>query len=82
MPANKPITKIKNKLKDHDIDGFIIPLTDQFLSEYIAEYDNRLKWVTNFTGSAGVAVILEKKAAFFTDGRYTIQAKNEINLRD
>ena len=73
---------IKNRIKtlrkkfDHfDIDGYIVPKNDEFFSEY-AEND-RLKNISSFTGSAGLAIILKKKNYLFVDGRYTIQAQNE-----
>ncbi len=66
---------LRKKFKDFEIDGYIIPKNDQFFSEY-AEND-RLKNISNFTGSAGLAIILRKDNYLFVDGRYTIQAENE-----
>jgi len=66
---------LKKKLNYFNIDGYIIPKNDEFFSEY-AEND-RLKNISNFTGSAGLAIILKNKNYLFVDGRYTIQAKNE-----
>ncbi len=66
---------LRTKFNDHNIDGYIIPKNDEFFSEY-AEND-RLKNITNFTGSAGLAIILKKKNYLFVDGRYTLQAQNE-----
>jgi len=63
------------KFKDLEIDGYIIPKNDEFFSEY-AEND-RLKNISKFTGSAGLAIILKKNNYLFVDGRYTIQAENE-----
>lgn len=82
MPISKPITKIRKNFKELNINGYIIPSNDEFMSEYVPEHAKRLEWATGFTGSAGVAVILEKKAAFFTDGRYMLQAKKQVNNRD
>jgi len=69
------IKTLREKLKNCNIDGYIIPKNDEFFSEY-AEND-RLKNISNFTGSAGLAIILRKKNYLFVDGRYTIQAHNE-----
>jgi len=66
---------LKKKFKDFKIDGYIIPKNDEFFSEY-AEND-RLKNISKFTGSAGLAIILKKNNYLFVDGRYTIQAENE-----
>jgi len=74
MIKNRIKTLIK-KFKYFDIDGYIVPKNDEFFSEY-AEND-RLKNISNFTGSAGLAIILKKKNYLFVDGRYTIQAQNE-----
>ncbi|MCH2038453.1 MAG: aminopeptidase P family N-terminal domain-containing protein [Rickettsiales bacterium] len=82
MSQNKIITRIRKTFSELNISGYIIPSNDEFMSEYVPEHSKRLEYVTGFTGSAGVAVILEKKAAFFTDGRYTLQAKQQLNVRD
>jgi len=66
---------LKKKFKNFKIDGYIIPKNDEFFSEY-AEND-RLKNISRFTGSAGLAIILKKNNYLFVDGRYTIQAENE-----
>jgi len=66
---------LRKKFINFEIDGYIVPKNDEFFSEY-AEND-RLKNISNFTGSAGLAIILKKKNYLFVDGRYTIQAENE-----
>tara|TARA_Y100000996_G_scaffold332149_1_gene268407 strand:+ start:392 stop:2083 length:1692 start_codon:yes stop_codon:yes gene_type:complete len=71
----KIIENIKKQLKEYDLDGYVIPKNDEYFSEY-SEKD-RLRLVSNFTGSAGYAVILRKKNYLFVDGRYTLQAKIE-----
>jgi len=63
--------------KEH-LAALLIPRTDEFQGEYIAGCSERLKWLTGFSGSAGFAIITQDKAAFFTDGRYTLQAKEEV----
>ncbi len=75
---NKVMNKIKilrNKLKLHNIDGYVVPKNDDFFTEY--SKINRLKIISNFSGSAGLAIILKNKNYFFTDGRYTIQSQIE-----
>ena len=69
----KRIKQLVKKFKKYNIDGYIIPKNDEFFSEY-ANID-RLKTISNFSGSAGLAVILKKKNYLFVDGRYTIQAQ-------
>lgn len=65
-------------MKKEGLSALLIPRTDEFQGEYIAPYSERLAWLTGFNGSAGFAIITFEKAAFFTDGRYTLQAKDEV----
>lgn len=66
-------------LRHLGVDGFLVPLTDEHMSEYVGAYARRLEWLTGFTGSAGSAVVLQNKAAIFVDGRYTLQAEREVD---
>ena len=66
------IKKLKKSFNQFGIDGYVVPKNDEFFSEYAQK--NRLQLISNFTGSAGYAVILKKKNFLFVDGRYTIQA--------
>jgi len=66
---------LRDKFNELEIDGYIVPKNDQYFSEYAK--NDRLKNISNFSGSAGIAVILKKKNYLFVDGRYTIQAHNE-----
>jgi Xaa-Pro aminopeptidase len=72
---NNKIKILKNKFKKYGIDGYIIPKNDDYFTEY--SKINRLKIISNFSGSAGLAVILKNKNYLFTDGRYTIQSQIE-----
>ena len=69
------IKKLRNKFKKHNIDGYVIPKNDDYFTEY--SKINKLKIISNFSGSAGIAVILKNKNFLFTDGRYTIQSQLE-----
>jgi len=71
----KKIQKLKKILSSFFIDGYLIPKNDEYFSEYVNESEDRLKFISNFSGSAGLAIILKKKNYLFVDGRYTIQAK-------
>ena len=66
---------LRNKLKQYNIDGYVIPKNDDYFTEY--SKINRLKIISNFSGSAGLAIILKNKNYLFVDGRYTIQAQLE-----
>ena len=72
---NNLINTLVRKYKKYGIDGYIIPKNDEFFSEYSAQ--DRLKTISNFSGSTGYSIILRKKNYLFVDGRYTIQAKKE-----
>ena len=61
------------------LDGFVVPLTDEHMSEYVGDYAKRLEWLTGFKGSAGAAVVLPAEAAIFTDGRYTLQVRAQVS---
>ena len=69
------IKKLRDSFDKYQIDGYVVPKNDQYFSEY--SEINRIKTISNFSGSAGIAVILKKKNYLFVDGRYTLQAKIE-----
>ena len=72
---NKRIKLLKSKFIQHKIDGYIVPKNDEFFSEFAVK--DRLKIISNFNGSAGLAIILKKINYLFVDGRYTIQAQQQ-----
>ena len=69
------IKKLKKLLEKYGIDGYIIPKNDEYFNEYVSSSKDRLKFISNFSGSAGFAIILKNLNYLFVDGRYTIQAK-------
>ena len=71
------IKKLKKILKREKIDGYIIPKNDEFFGEYVPDYNDRLNFISNFSGSYGLALILKNKNYLFVDGRYTLQANNQ-----
>ena len=72
---NKEVIELRKKFKKYNIDGYVIPKNDDYFTEY--SKINRLKIISNFSGSAGLAVVLKDKNYLFTDGRYTIQSEME-----
>lgn len=70
---------LREQLQRDQLDGFVVPLTDEHMSEYVGAYAQRLGWLTGFQGSAGSAVVLPEAAAIFTDGRYTIQVRQQVD---
>ncbi|MBD1172330.1 aminopeptidase P family protein [Pelagibacterales bacterium SAG-MED05] len=69
------INKLKRLFNYYNLDGYIVPKNDEFFEEYIPESKDRLKFISNFSGSYGFALILKNKNYLFVDGRYTLQAK-------
>lgn len=70
---------LRAQLQREQLDGFVVPLTDEHMSEYVGAYAQRLGWLTGFQGSAGTAVVLPQEAAIFTDGRYTLQVRQQVS---
>ena len=70
---------LREELARRRLDGFVVPLTDEHMSEYVGAYAQRLAWLTGFQGSAGTAAVLPAEAAIFTDGRYTLQVREQVS---
>ncbi|WP_370931862.1 aminopeptidase P family protein [Bartonella sp. DGB1] len=70
---------LRQEMTKHNLDCLLVPHADEFQGEYIAEYAQRLAWLTGFTGSAGAALILADRAIIFVDGRYTLQVKQQTD---
>ncbi|ESX45326.1 aminopeptidase P family protein [Mesorhizobium sp. C416B] len=79
--VGKPrVTLLRRWLADNGLDGFLVPRADEHQGEYVADRSARLKWLTGFSGSAGVALVLRDRAFMFVDGRYTLQVRHEVDL--
>jgi Xaa-Pro aminopeptidase len=76
------LTLLRAELARRGLDGFVVPHSDEYQSEYLPECNERLAWLTSFTGSAGAAVVLKHKAAVFADGRYTLQVRQQTDPRE
>ncbi|MBN7795439.1 aminopeptidase P family protein [Parahaliea mediterranea] len=70
---------LRGLMAERGYDAFLVPRTDESLGEYIPAHNERLRWLTGFTGSAGVAVVLADAAAIFVDGRYTVQVRQQVD---
>ena len=70
---------LRKELKRRNLDGFVVPISDEHMSEYVGAYAQRLAWLTGFGGSAGTAVVLANEAAIFIDGRYTLQVREQVD---
>ncbi len=73
------LERLREALSQQGVDGFLVPLSDEFHGEAAPAASERLKWLTGFTGSAGMAAVLKDKAAIFVDGRYTLQVRQEVD---
>ncbi|WP_293874049.1 MULTISPECIES: aminopeptidase P family protein [unclassified Sphingomonas] len=76
------LAALRAELARMQLDGFVVPLTDEHMSEYVGAYAQRLGWLTGFGGSAGTAAVLGAEAAIFTDGRYTLQVREQVSAAD
>ncbi|MEP5937862.1 MAG: aminopeptidase P family protein [Erythrobacter sp.] len=70
---------LRKELKRQELDGFVVPISDEHVSEYVGAYAQRLAWLTGFGGSAGSAIVLSNTAAMFVDGRYTVQVRDQVD---
>ena len=73
------MARLREWLAAKDLDGFIVPRADEHQGEYVAARSERLKWLTGFSGSAGVAIVLASRAVIFVDGRYTLQVRDQTD---
>jgi len=77
--GQKNLPKLRKALEKAGLDGFLVPHEDEYQNEYLPDCNERLMWVSGFTGSAGAAVVMADKAAMFTDGRYTLQVRSQVD---
>ena len=73
------VKSLRSLLKKKNLDGVIVPKVDRYQGEYIPLEEERLSWLTNFSGSAGMAIVSQNAAAIFVDGRYRLQAQKEVD---
>ncbi|MGH8722554.1 MAG: aminopeptidase P family N-terminal domain-containing protein, partial [Burkholderiales bacterium] len=78
-PIAERVRRLRGELRARRLDGLIVPLTDEHRNEYVPGAAQRLAWVTGFTGSAGILILLAERAAVFVDGRYTVQAEAQLD---
>tara|TARA_Y100001934_G_scaffold7188_2_gene9737 strand:+ start:22827 stop:24845 length:2019 start_codon:yes stop_codon:yes gene_type:complete len=79
-PGGQRLEALRSEMKKANLDGFMIPRTDEHQGEFVAPRAERLRWLTGFSGSAGLAISLADKAAIFVDGRYTLQVLQQTNI--
>lgn len=73
------LRQLRAEMSARGVDAFCLPRADEYLGEYIPAHNERLLWLTSFTGSAGMAVVLKDCAAIFIDGRYTVQVRRQVS---
>ena len=79
LPRAERVARLRRELAARGLDGFVVPRSDEHQGEYVPPRGQRLAWLTGFTGSAGLAVVLRERAALFVDGRYTLQAAQQVD---
>src|SRR6266478_2472295 len=79
LPRSERLARLRKELRSRGLDGFIVPRADEHQGEYVPPRGQRLAWLTGFTGSAGLAIVLRDRAALFVDGRYTLQAAAQVD---
>ena len=77
--GQKNLPKLRKALENEGLDGFLVPHEDEYQNEYLPDCNERLMWVSGFTGSAGAAVVMKDIAAMFVDGRYTLQVTSQVD---
>ncbi|PKP97631.1 MAG: X-Pro aminopeptidase [Alphaproteobacteria bacterium HGW-Alphaproteobacteria-13] len=78
-PHADRLARLRAQLSAQGLDGFVVPISDEHMSEYVGGYAQRMAWLTGFGGSAGTAAVLPDKAAVFVDGRYTVQVRDQVD---
>jgi Xaa-Pro aminopeptidase len=73
------LAMLRARMANAKYDALYVPRADEYLGEYIPAHKERLHWLTGFTGSAGMALVLRDRAALFVDGRYTVQVRTEVS---
>ncbi len=73
------VRNLRRELADLGLRGFLVPMADEYQNEYVPQRAKRITWLTGFTGSAGLVAVLNDAAAIFTDGRYTLQVRDQVN---
>src|SRR5664279_2728999 len=72
---------LRDEMERRGLQGFIVPRSDEHQNEYVPPCAERLAWLTGFTGSAGLAIVLREQAAIFIDGRYTVQVRDQVDVK-
>lgn len=82
MNINNRLKSLRQSMEKNKVDAYIVNTADPHHSEYIADYYKSRVWISGFTGSAGTVVVTQKDAILWTDGRYFVQAENELSSSD
>ncbi len=82
VDRNQNLERLREELKRLKLDAFLVPVADAYQSSWLSEHDQRLQWLTGFTGSAGLGIVGTGRSAIFVDGRYTIQAPQQVDSKN
>lgn len=78
-PIEQRLNAVRSLMAEAGYDALIVPRADEYLGEYLPAHNERLLWISGFTGSAGIVIVLKDKAAIFVDGRYTVQVGQQVS---
>lgn len=78
-PCSDKLTALRKAMDEAGVDGYLIPRADEYQGEFVAPYAERLKYISGFTGSGGIALVLKKKAFVLSDGRYVLQLAQQVD---
>ncbi|MFB0950350.1 MAG: aminopeptidase P family N-terminal domain-containing protein, partial [Halioglobus sp.] len=76
--SEERLAVVRQLMTQANYDALVVPRADEYLGEYLPLHNERLHWLTGFTGSAGMALVLRDRAAIFVDGRYTVQVRSQV----
>ncbi|MEL7044190.1 MAG: aminopeptidase P family N-terminal domain-containing protein, partial [Pseudomonadota bacterium] len=80
--TRRHLVALRAELARRGVDALVVPRADEYLGEYIPAHNERLRWLSGFTGSAGAVVVTADRAAIFVDGRYTVQVRRQVSAQD
>jgi Xaa-Pro aminopeptidase len=80
-PSGERLKALREQLQQSGYDALVVPRSDEYLGEYIPAHNERLRWISGFTGSAGVVIVTLGRAVIFVDGRYTVQVRQQVDPR-
>jgi Xaa-Pro aminopeptidase len=79
QPYSERLEAVRAQMSEYQLDALLVPRADEYLGEYLPAYNERMAWLSGFSGSAGAVVVMRESAAIFVDGRYTLQVRQQVS---